>query len=562
MQNQVNSGRPRLVAGRYAVLDELGRGGMGVVWRADDRVIGRQVALKELRAPIGAGAADRATYLERVLREARTAGRLNDPAVVTVFDVLPGQDVTYIVMELVSAPTLADLMARQGPLDAARVADIGTQVLGALRTAHAAGIVHRDVKPANIMVLPNGRVKLADFGIAKAMDDPSLTMTGGIMGSPGYMAPELFAGASPAPASDLWSLGATLFHAAEGHAPFQRDSTAATVHAIMYEQPQVRRCRGQLAVVVQGLLTQSVQDRVTAQRASALLSAVVSGGPDATEARPVEEVAAQYVGTATAVVPEGADTAPESKRRRGLLLVGAALAVVAVLGAIFLLPPDTEQKTTTVANAGDSEAAQQAEQADVPGDAAAPGAASGPNEQATPGEVAERAEAGTADKTGRSDESGGTGESAEDAGSGAERTESTALAPPPASNRELLPLSRYNHPRGAHFTGTANVRVPGGFSSEGVLGSLAAEPEQGTRKLYACTLAKRGGDWFSSIDQSGGCEGQRAVGLLGFIFDAAPDGVPARPLYRCNAGDSHFDSLNANCEGEVRELLLGYLITG
>lgn len=281
MHNEVNSRRPRVVAGRYAILDELGRGGMGVVWRADDRVIGRQVALKELRAPLGAGAAERATYVERVLREARTAGRLNDPSVVTVYDVLTEQDVTYIVMELVSAPTLAELMAQQGPLDAARVADIGAQVLGALQAAHAAGIVHRDVKPANIMVLPNGRVKLADFGIAKAMDDPSLTMTGGIMGSPGYMAPELFAGASPAPASDLWSLGATLFHAVEGQAPFRRDSTAATVHAIMYEQPQVRRCRGQLAVVVQGLLTQSMPDRLTAERAMPLLSAVA--GADATQ---------------------------------------------------------------------------------------------------------------------------------------------------------------------------------------------------------------------------------------------------------------------------------------
>src|SRR5205807_5196299 len=145
--------------------------------------------------------------------------------------------------------TLAEEIAR-GALSEQRATELGLQVLSALRTAHAAGIVHRDIKPSNIMVLPGDRVKLTDFGIAQAVDDPSLTATGGIMGSPGYMAPELFHGDPPSPATDLWSLGATLFHVVEGRAPFQRDSTAATMHAIMYDDPRLHRCTGPLAAVI------------------------------------------------------------------------------------------------------------------------------------------------------------------------------------------------------------------------------------------------------------------------------------------------------------------------
>src|SRR5689334_2104830 len=225
---------------------------MGVVWLAEDRVIGRQVALKELRT----------TETERVLREARTAGRLNSPNVVGIYDVIVEHGVTYLVMELVEAPTLSEVMTRKA-LSEDEVADIGLQTLSALEAAHAAGIVHRDVKPSNIMVLPDGRVKLADFGIARAMDDPGLTATGGIMGSPGYMAPELFAGKAPSPASDLWALGATMFHAIEGRAPFQRDTTAATMHAIMYEEPVLQRTQGPLAATIMALLTDD-ERRLTA----------------------------------------------------------------------------------------------------------------------------------------------------------------------------------------------------------------------------------------------------------------------------------------------------------
>lgn len=335
----------RLVAGRYAISAELGRGGMGVVWRAEDRVLGRAVALKELATPPG-------TNLERVMREARTAGRLNDPAVVTVYDVVSEHGATFIVMELVVAPTLADVVGREGSLANDRVAALGLQVLGALESAHAAGVVHRDVKPSNIMVLPGDRVKLADFGIARAMDDPSLTQTGGVMGSPGYMAPELFAGAGPSPASDLWSLGATLFHAAEGRAPFQRTTTAATLHAIMYEQPVLDRCRGPLADAVRGLLTQSTSDRLTASGVRRLLetarSAITDSPTSAVDPAALPTVVFEPV-TAKVAAPSPTTVdwePPPKKRRLPLVLTGVAVAVVAALGAIFLLKPDA---TTPVA---------------------------------------------------------------------------------------------------------------------------------------------------------------------------------------------------------------------
>jgi serine/threonine protein kinase len=216
----------RVVADRYVIVGELGRGGMGVVWRADDRVIGRQVALKEIQASSGSNA--------------RTAAELDDPRMVTVYDVLTDRDSTFVVMELVEAPTLADIMAAQGPLAADRVATIGLALLAVLEVAHGAGLVHGDVKPSNVMLLPGDRVKLADFGIAGAMD------------APGYRAPELVDAGTPGLVSDLWSLGATLFHAVEGRAPSLRD-----------EEPRLQLCQGPLTEVILGLLSQDPDRRWT-----------------------------------------------------------------------------------------------------------------------------------------------------------------------------------------------------------------------------------------------------------------------------------------------------------
>ncbi|MEU4671994.1 serine/threonine-protein kinase [Amycolatopsis sp. NPDC023774] len=315
---------PRLVAGRYLLLGELGRGGMGVVWRAQDQVIGRQVAIKELRLPDSEG---QAVFSERVLREVRTGGRLNDPAVVTVYDIITDNGTTFIVMELVEAPTLADLVRRQGPMPAAHVAVIGDRVLAALQAAHAAGIVHRDVKPANIMVASDGRVKLTDFGIAHAIDDPRLTTSGVIVGSPAFMAPERVEGREAMPESDLWSLGATLFFAVEGIVAFERPTTAATLHAIMTEVPYLTRGQGPLAAAILGLLVTKPEARLTAPQARHLL-ATAAGQPPTSQSVSTDPTR----GTAPTRV-----AAPPKRSRRGWWLAAAAVLTVAALAGGFFL---------------------------------------------------------------------------------------------------------------------------------------------------------------------------------------------------------------------------------
>ena len=246
-------------------------------------------------------------------------------------------------MELVEAPTLSEVMTRRS-LTEDEVANIGLQTLNALEAAHAAGIVHRDVKPSNIMVLPDGRVKLADFGIARAMDDPGLTATGGIMDSPGYMAPELFAGKQPSPASDLWALGATMFHAVEGRSPFQRDTTAATMHAIMYEEPVLQRTRGPLADTIMALLSQDDTRRLTAAQLRERLSGATTVDKPLTpsEQTVVIEPVTSYV---TPNTPTHADwdEKPKSRKKIGVFVTAAAVLVVIALVAVFLLQPEKQQ---------------------------------------------------------------------------------------------------------------------------------------------------------------------------------------------------------------------------
>jgi tRNA A-37 threonylcarbamoyl transferase component Bud32 len=267
----------RVVAGRYRLERVLGRGGMGVVWLAVDTLIERRVALKELRAP-AAVTEDASSFMERALREARNAGRLNHPGVVAVHDVIApsgGDDVVYIVMEYVEAPTLGDLIDRHGPLPAARVAAMGVGILDALTAAHSMGIVHRDIKPSNVLVRDGDRVKLTDFGIALAAEDTRLTRSG-VMGTHAYLAPEAFDAGQVGPAADLWALGATLFHAVAGRAPFERDTTTATLRAILFEDPPAPPCPPPLAEVITGLLTRPVDQRLTGDTARQQLGHVAT----------------------------------------------------------------------------------------------------------------------------------------------------------------------------------------------------------------------------------------------------------------------------------------------
>jgi serine/threonine protein kinase len=193
--------------GRYALTRELGRGGMGVVWLAEDRVLDREAAVKELTLPAEVPEQQRAVYRERVVREARTASKLREPSVVTVYDLLTEDGRTYIVMEYVDAPTLADLIDRDGPMSTERAARLGGELLSALEAAHGAGIVHRDVKPGNVMVPAKGTSKLTDFGIAQSFTDPRLTSTGALIGTPSYMSPERLSGGEPSAAWDCGPWG-------------------------------------------------------------------------------------------------------------------------------------------------------------------------------------------------------------------------------------------------------------------------------------------------------------------------------------------------------------------
>ena len=307
----------RVVASRYALLREIGRGGMGIVWLAEDRTIGRQVAIKELHVPDGVAPAEREVFEERVLREARAAGRLNDPGVVTVYDVVRDEGTTFIVMELIEATTLTDLVQQRGPLPQDAVARLAEQLLSALRTAHAAGVVHRDVKPSNIMVLANGRVKLTDFGIAQSTDDPRLTTSGILVGSPVYMAPERLRGEQADAGSDLWALGAVLFFAVEGYAPFERASAAASMHAILNEVPYLTRCQGPLASVIMGLLNTHPEARPSAEQVAGLLAQVTMTPANGFAA---PQATAHY-------------GPPAPRRRWGVLAtVGLVLAAVAFAG--------------------------------------------------------------------------------------------------------------------------------------------------------------------------------------------------------------------------------------
>lgn len=275
------NGAGRRVANRYELTDELGHGGMGVVWRATDTLLGRQVALKEVDLPRGVEAAGRESLRARVSREARAAARLSHPGVVTVYDIAHDGEQDFIVMELVSAPTLEELVRTGGPLAPQRAARLGLGLLDALEAAHRAGIVHRDLKPKNVMVREDGATKLADFGIASVQGDPRLTATGLVVGSPAYMAPEQVEAQAVSPATDLWALGATLWFAVEGQPPFG-GGEFQTLSAIVNGQPRRPERLGPLTPVLARLLVKDPASRATPAQLRPLLRQIASsegGGP-------------------------------------------------------------------------------------------------------------------------------------------------------------------------------------------------------------------------------------------------------------------------------------------
>ncbi|MFF9017701.1 serine/threonine-protein kinase [Streptomyces sp. NPDC014870] len=307
-----DTGAGLLLAGRYRLGETIGRGGMGKVWRAHDEVLHRVVAVKELTAGRFVAEADRLVLHARTQKEARAAARITHPGVVTVHDVLEHDDRPWIVMQYVDGPSLADAAKEAGTIEPREAARIGLHVLGALRAAHAAGVLHRDVKPGNVLLARDGRVLLTDFGIAAIEGDSTITRTGELVGSIDYLAPERVRGGDPGPASDLWSLGATLYTAVEGTSPFRRTSPISTMQAVVTEEPPHPAKSGALASVIVALLRKDPADRPGADEAERMLLDAMEGRtPDAAQAYvPTQRVG--HVELSSVTTPLPAESAPAS----------------------------------------------------------------------------------------------------------------------------------------------------------------------------------------------------------------------------------------------------------
>ncbi|MFJ4535665.1 serine/threonine-protein kinase [Streptomyces tibetensis] len=283
-----------LVAGRYRLAESIGSGGMGRVWRAHDEVLHRSVAIKELTAALYVSESEQAILLARTRAEARAAARINHSAVVTVHDVLEHDGRPWIVMELVEGRSLADAVKEEGRVEPREAARIGLWVLRALRAAHTAGVLHRDIKPGNVLLGSDRRVLLTDFGIAQIEGDTTITRTGEVVGSVDYLAPERVRGHDPGPSSDLWALGATLYTAVEGRSPFRRTTPLTTMQAVVEEEAAELRHAGPLAPVITALLRKDPATRPDMSEAEHMLAEAAEGRrPNGAQAY----VPTQYAGT-------------------------------------------------------------------------------------------------------------------------------------------------------------------------------------------------------------------------------------------------------------------------
>ncbi|MFD3542913.1 protein kinase [Streptomyces sp. NPDC058662] len=265
----------RLLAGRYRLGEVLGKGGMGTVWRAEDETLGRTVAVKELRFGHGVDEDEKRRLITRTLREAKAIARIRSGGAVTVYDVVDEDGRPWIVMELIEGPSLAEFIRENGPLTPRRAAEVGLAVLDVLRAAHGQGILHRDVKPSNVLIAGNGRVVLTDFGIAQVEGDPSVTSTGMLVGAPSYISPERARGYKPGPPADMWSLGGLLYASVEGVPPYDKGSALATLTAVMTEPVDPPKNAGPLTEVIYGLLAKDPAERLDDVRARAMLAAVL-----------------------------------------------------------------------------------------------------------------------------------------------------------------------------------------------------------------------------------------------------------------------------------------------
>nr|WP_222108648.1 serine/threonine-protein kinase [Streptomyces cupreus] len=347
-----------MVGGRYRLIERIGSGGMGTVWRALDELVEREVAVKQPRLP---GEPEDEAYqraAHRLYREARAAARVDHPSAVSIHDVVVEEDgLPWIVMELVRGESLHELLER-GPLEPAESARIGLAVLGALRAAHSVGIVHRDVKPANVLLGPHDRVVLTDFGIAHIQGEESLTATGEFVGSLEFIAPERMSGRTAGPASDLWSLGVLLYAAVEGWSPFRRTTMESTLAAILAVDPPEPKRAGALGPLLLRLLAKDPAGRPDAQETAAALEAVLPEQwrePEPQDASELEEFG-DDIGTMrlaadadTSAEPIPVVRPPLHRRAAPLALLGGLLVGASWLGISFLTGPDSGAATKNTA---------------------------------------------------------------------------------------------------------------------------------------------------------------------------------------------------------------------
>ncbi|MFF7182223.1 protein kinase [Streptomyces sp. NPDC008121] len=320
-----------LLAGRYRLGGVLGRGGMGTVWRAVDETLGRTVAVKELRFPTSIDEEEKRRLITRTLREAKAIARIRNNGAVTVYDVVDEDDRPWIVMELIEGKSLADAVREDGTLTPHRAAEVGLAILDVLRSAHREGILHRDVKPSNVLIADDGRVVLTDFGIAQVEGDPSITSTGMLVGAPSYISPERARGHKPGPAADMWSLGGLLYASVEGSPPYDKGSAIATLTAVMTEPVDPPKNAGPLLEkVIYGLLAKDPAQRLDDAGARVLLRAVLDApapviepehSPEATRVVPLPPAPPEppFGPATTGKAAAGRSTEAAAERMRGAL---------------------------------------------------------------------------------------------------------------------------------------------------------------------------------------------------------------------------------------------------
>ena len=327
-----------MVADRYRLEAVIGRGAMGAVWRAHDELLDRDVAVKEIIWPPEFSQADRDVARSRAFREAQLAARLRHPNVVGVYDIVEEDGRPCIVMELVPFRSLRDAVIEDGPMTPSQAARVGLAVLAALHAVHETGVVHRDVKPSNILLSPEGRVVLTDFGIAKAADSSALTSSGVLMGSPSFLAPERARGEPAGTAADLWALGALLYTAVEGRPPFEREDALSSLTAVVADELDPPAEAGPLRPVIEGLLRKDPADRLDAVGAEELLARAAAWDTSADEEDSADRDDSADRGDSATSPPTTADAVPAATagRQRRWTTIALVALVVALLAATVI----------------------------------------------------------------------------------------------------------------------------------------------------------------------------------------------------------------------------------